>query len=117
MVTPVSSATGKNPPKKRPLKPKAQPPAYTPASWEAADAKALQMLYEGTATAHQQKRALSWIITMAAASNEPPFRPGGQDGDRETAFACGRAFVGQQIVGLLKINLIGIETESSTRGV
>lgn len=91
--------------KTRQLKPKAMPPAYLPAAWEPADAGALQALMAGEAKPHQQKRALDWIINQCCATYDPPFKTGGEDGRRETDFALGRAFAGQQIVGLLKVNL------------
>lgn len=58
---------------------------------------ALKALQAGVASAGQQKTALGWIVNEAAAAYDNPYRNGG-DGDRETAFACGRMFVGQQIV-------------------
>lgn len=87
------------------IKPKQLSPAYTPAGWEPADASALQALLAGDANSVQQKRALDWIINKACATYDQSFRPGGEDGRRETDFALGRAFAGQQIVGMLKINL------------
>lgn len=69
---------------------------------------ALQALYEGRATDHQQKEALAWIINHASLAHSPLYQ-GGEDGNRDTAFALGRAFVGQQIIGLLKINLLAFE--------
>lgn len=79
--------------------------AWLPASWEKHHAYALQALSRGEATADQQRIALDWVITHAAATYDQTYRPGGLDGDRDTAFACGRSFVGQQIVKLLKMNL------------
>lgn len=81
------------------------PPAWLPPEWQLADAAALQALERGEADAHQQQRALRWIIERAAATYDMPFRPGGDGGSRDTDFACGRMFVGQEIRKLLKINL------------
>jgi len=78
---------------------------WKPVEYELADAGALQALYRGDATKEQQQRALKYIIESIAGTYEFSYRPGGQDGDRDTAFALGRVFVGQQIVKLLKLNL------------
>ena len=66
-----------------------------------ADVEALHMLSQGTAEAEQQKRALRWIVEAAAATHQWGFYAG----QRETDIALGRQFVGQQIIGLLKLNL------------
>jgi hypothetical protein len=65
-----------------------------------ADATAIRALADGTADSEQQKRALKWVIERAAMTYDLAYFPS----DRDTAFALGRAFVGQQIVGLLKLN-------------
>jgi hypothetical protein len=49
----------------------------------------------------QQARALDWILKSACGDGLWPFR----ESQRETDIALGRQFVGQQIVGLLKINV------------
>ena len=71
------------------------PPPYDPA-----DVTAIQALELGTADEFQQKRALKWIIEKAAGASEIQF----YGTDRETSFALGRGFVGQQIVKLLRLN-------------
>jgi hypothetical protein len=58
---------------------------------------AIKAVNAGNANEGQQRIALRWIIEMAAGTYDQPFRPG-VGGDRDTAFACGRMFVGQQIV-------------------
>lgn len=82
------------------------PPADEPVPATKAQINALQKLHEGIAEPHQQRAAIEWIINQASAAYSPSFRRGGEDGRRDTDFALGRAFVGQQIIGLLKINLI-----------
>lgn len=72
---------------------------------EPADAGAIQALQRGNATALQQKRALAWVIETAAATYDTSYRKGGPEGDRETVFAEGRRFVGNLIVGALKLKL------------
>lgn len=74
-------------------------------SCDPADAAALQALARGNATTIQQKRAITWIIETAAATYGTSYRKGGPEGDRETVFAEGRRFVGNLIVGALKLKL------------
>jgi len=79
---------------------KPRDPAWVPATYEAYDIEAIRATARGEADPHQQKRALDWIINTAAGAYELSFRSDGQGGDRETAFAEGRRFVGMQIVKL-----------------
>jgi hypothetical protein len=58
---------------------------------------AVQALAHGDATAEQQKTALTWIINQAAATYGQSYQ---ETGDRDTAFAEGRRFVGLQLVKL-----------------
>lgn len=90
------------------LIPQKMPPANEPAGWEPADVSAIQAMMEGRANDIQQRRAMEWIINKASMAGASQFRPGGADGERETNFALGRAFVGQQILGLVKINLTAV---------
>jgi len=78
---------------------------WRPAVYEDADVAAWQAIGNGVATASQQKRALAWLIERAAATYDLSFRPGAQDGERDTVFAEGRRFVGLQIVKLLKLKI------------
>ena len=71
-----------------------------PPDYEQADAMAIQALMNGTAEDYQQKRAMKWIIEQASGAYEFQFYPNG----RQTAFALGRGFVGQQIVKLSKLS-------------
>lgn len=73
---------------------------HIPPEYEVADAVAIQALINGTAEEWQQKRAMKWIIEQASGMYEFQFYPS----DRETAFALGRAMVGQQIVKLSRLN-------------
>ncbi len=73
---------------------------YAPAEWEPADIVAIQALLDGRAESYQQQRAMKWIIEQAAGTYEFSYYPT----DRDTAFALGRAFVGQQIVKMSKLN-------------
>ncbi len=75
-----------------------------------AEVAALQALRRGEATPDQQLRALECIISKISDRNGMSFRPG-LDGDRDTAFAEGRRFVGNQIVRLTKLPLSKIKEE------
>ena len=77
------------------------PPAYLPATWELADAVAIQALNAGTANADQQLRALNWIIYRAAATDDVEYRPE----ERDHVLASGRRFVGLQVRKLMAINV------------
>ena len=76
------------------------PPPYT-----LADASAMQALEQGNASSEQQKRALKWLIETCSGTYEFNF----YTTDRDTSFALGRTFVGQQTVKLLRINLAALQ--------
>jgi hypothetical protein len=76
------------------------PEYLKPPLWELADVTALQLLATGECPPDLQKRALDWII-QAAGTYDISFHP---DGDRATAFAEGKRFVGLQIVKLLALD-------------
>lgn len=63
---------------------------------------AIQALQRGDASPEQQQAALNWIVNQAAATYGTSFQ---LEGDRETAFAEGRRYVGTQIVKLTKLSL------------
>lgn len=82
---------------------------YIPAIYEAADCSAFQALQRGEASPDQQRRALDWLIKQGAATYEFHYYPS----DRDTAFALGRAFVGQQVVKMLTLNLMSLRREQN----
>ena len=90
---------------------------WKPPRWDDQDAAAMQALAKGTATRDQQKRALDWIVgtdhrtlrDSACGYYDISYRPGGEEGSRDSAFAEGRRFVGAQIVKLIKVK-IGLTT-------
>jgi hypothetical protein len=63
--------------------------------------EALKALWDGEATAYQQRMALEWIIFQASGVGDEPFRSDADGGERETSYALGRQFVGRQIQKLL----------------
>lgn len=75
------------------------PPAYTDA-----EAYAMQALARGEANESQQRAALDYIVNAICEYDGLSFRAGGTDGDRATAFAEGKRFVGAQIWKLIRIN-------------
>lgn len=90
--------------------PKAQP--WMPSEWDVADAAALQALQRGEATPEQQQRALGFLINTVCGTYDMAYRPASE---RDTAFALGKAFVGQQITKLLHINTYAFRKDP-TRG-
>ena len=84
---------------------------WLPVPYEPADVVAIQAVFAGRADEIQQKRAMKWITETAAGVYDLPFRPGGEDGRRDTDFACGRAFVGSQILKLNKLNAMNLRKQ------
>ena len=76
--------------------------AWLPPKWELADAAALQALARGDATPEQQKRALKFVVETLCGTYDLPYRP---ESARDTDFACGKMFIGQQIAKLVNLNL------------
>lgn len=85
---------------------------WKPADWAVQDAAAIQALQRGDATPEQQRHALTFIVNTIAATYDGSFRPG-PDGDRVTAFAEGKRFVGNQIVKLANLNLSAFKSKPS----
>jgi hypothetical protein len=83
---------------------------HIPAEYQLADAIAVQALVRGEADRDQQQRVMRWIIEQASGMYEFHFYPG----DRETSFALGRSFVGQQIVKLSKLNTSSLRRENAS---
>lgn len=75
---------------------------WHPAPYEDADIASIKALAAGTASAPQQQRALDWIIHKACATYDLSYRPG-EGGERETAFAEGKRFVGLQVVKMVRV--------------
>mgnify|MGYP003669007566 CR=1 FL=1 len=78
----------------------ADTPAF-PAGYEVADVAAIQALVRGDATEEQQQRAIKWVIESAAGTYDMHY----YGNEAHTAFALGRAFVGQQLVKMTRLNL------------
>lgn len=76
------------------------------------DAYAVQALAAGSASPGQQQRVVKWLFEQAARVDDLSFRPG-QDGDRATAFAEGRRFVGLQFAKLMNLKSEILENMSN----
>lgn len=77
-----------------------------------ADAAALQAMRRGEAAPEQQTRAMEFIVGDISDRNGMSFRPG-PEGERDTAFAEGRRFVGNQIVKITNTPLSRFDEEKS----
>lgn len=74
---------------------------WLPVTCDPADVAAIQAVYSGTANEHQQRRAIEFVIQISLNGNAHFFP--GEDGRRETDYALGRAFVGNQIISFIKL--------------
>ena len=63
-----------------------------------ADAQAIRAIWNGKATAEQQRRALDWMV-WAFGTHDTSFRPGSA---RATDFAEGRRHAGTTLVWMIK---------------
>ena len=75
---------------------------WMPADYTLAIPTAIQALMSGTAEEHQQQLAMKWIIETLCGTYDMSFRA---DNIRETDFAEGKRYVGNQIVKLSKLNV------------
>lgn len=82
---------------------KPRPHAWLPADYDLKDVEAIRALHAGSADPAQQARALDWIIKSAAGSYELSYRSDADGGERETAFAEGRRFVGMQVLKMINM--------------
>jgi hypothetical protein len=85
-------------------------PPYFRCDYDIPTIVSIQSLARGDASEQQQKDAINWLINVAAGTYNTSFSP---DGDRQTSFAEGRRFVGQQIVKLLHINASALRKANS----
>lgn len=79
---------------------------WMPVAYDEATVMAIRSFASGTANAGQQQAAYDWIVGIASGVNEMTFHPGGQEGDRASAFAEGRRFVGNQIRKMLSADVL-----------
>jgi len=95
---------------------KAQP--FEPVEYDEMVVGALRALATGTANSGQQATAWAWIQYVCGVGEyaDMSFRPGGADGERLTAFAEGRRFVGLQILKMIHPDVLeAIEREKRNK--
>jgi hypothetical protein len=85
---------------------------YAPAQYTDADVRAIQALDRGEALPDQQVRALEYLVEELCKTYDLSYRP---SGDRDTAFAEGRRFVGLQIVKITKLKLEALKEKDHGR--
>lgn len=73
-------------------------------------AAAIKALHAGEASGHQQQLALQWIVREAGGKAHFPYHPS----ERDTAFALGRLFVADLIVGLFNADLSSLRRANET---
>jgi len=78
-----------------------------PADYGVPEVAAWQAIAQGNATKDQQILALKWLLEGPCAINDLQYRPG-EDGRRDTDFALGKRYVGQQVVKLIKIDIAAL---------
>lgn len=64
---------------------------------------ALRALPEGKATPDQQSALMEWLLYEATKYYDISYRPGGEEGKRDSDFAEGKRFVGWQILTAMKM--------------
>ena len=80
-----------------------------------AEVRAIKQCWAGQATDHQQKVAIATIVNKLSRANDLLYIPGGLEGDRDTAFLNGRAFVGQRISYFLNFPLGQLQVNEEKR--
>lgn len=83
----------------------AEGPNALPGTLNTADIVALQMVAAGEANPDQQKRAIRAIVVQIAQANDLSYRPDGMGGERDTAFAEGKRYVGLAIRKAVEVPL------------
>lgn len=89
----------KRPPALKALPP---PPANEAPAAPVAVVTAFKALRQGEASAHQQRIALDWLILEACGKKHSPYHA---ERTHDTAFALGRQFVADMLVGLFNADI------------
>lgn len=74
-------------------------------------AASIKALHAGTANSHQQQAALQWILREAGGRAYFPYHPDPHD----TAFALGRNFVADAIVGLINAEFSSLRRDANVQ--
>lgn len=93
-----------------------RPEPWKPAQWENEDAFAVQAVMYGRASEDQQKRAMHFIVHTLCGTYDEAYRPGGEDGRRDTDFACGMQHVGKQLVKFSLLNIAALTGKNTEQG-
>lgn len=86
---------------------------WMPPKWQPADVSALQACVRGEANKDQQQHAIAFIINDVCGTYEMTYIPASP---RDTDFAEGKRFVGNQLVKLIKLNLSKITKKETENG-
>lgn len=76
---------------------------WRPAPYDDADLAAYRALSLGEASADQQRRVFRHLVEVTACTYDISFRDDRSGGERATAFAEGKRFVGLQVLKLSKL--------------
>ena len=79
---------------------------WLPAHYDKETAEAIKAMAAGVANDGQQKVALDWIIKEACGTYDVDWFP---DSDRNSSFAAGKRWVGQQLVKLVNLPSSALE--------
>ena len=93
-----------------------RPEPWKPPEWTPEDAHAVQAVAQGRASEDQQRRAIRFIVDSICGTYDMPYRPGGAEGARDTDFALGRMFAGQQIVKFINLNIAAVRGKNTEQG-
>ena len=78
------------------------PRPWDPAPLDEDDLRAIKALASGVANESQQRRAVAVIVDKFARDKDPSFWP---DSERASAFAAGKRFVAQQLLGAINMDM------------
>ena len=94
-------------------KPKEHHP-WMPVDYKAIHASAVQAMMHGEADEDQQKFLMKWLINDVCATYDQSYHPG-VDGDRDTAFAEGKRFVGNTVIKMTRVNVSRMRQEEEDK--
>jgi hypothetical protein len=78
-----------------------------PVTFDKVTAAAFQAQHRGEATPDQQKEVMEFMLTTLCVRQDMSYFPGA-DGDRDTAFAEGRRFVGNSLARIVRTKLTNL---------
>jgi hypothetical protein len=76
---------------------------YIPAPYNPQVTAAVKAMEAGQASGAQQQLFLHWLVHNVSGAYDLSYRPGGEDGRRDSDFAEGKRFVGMQVVKQLRL--------------